>query len=419
MNPSWFIVADDLTGAADCAIAFAKSGMPSSVLFEGGEAADVPGGVVAVDVASRALSAAQAAKAHVCLLEKRFVRPMRLYKKLDSLMRGQPMAETAATIEVLRKLGGPAFLIMAPAFPATGRTTVNGRVLVNGEPLEATEVWARDHAYPNGNLVENLGAVGVKTYGITLDVVRSGADKIMTLVRDCMDKGFDGVVCDAQTPDDLAIIAEATYPLADRVFFAGTGGLAVPLARMSAPGRGGVTISVPATERGILMVVGSLVKVSRQALRFVLDTKPALHVPFTPAELATASDAALEERGQVIREALLAGRDVVAEIVEVDDPDLSKGGGLASRLAAALHGVLEASGGLVATGGETAAMLMARAGIHGIQLVTEVESGVPVGLTLGRHALPVITKAGSFGSEHTLARCLEYIRAANYQGELA
>ena len=73
----------------------------------------------------------------------------------------------------------------------------------------------------------------------------------------------------------------------------------------------------------------------------------------------------------------------------------------------------------MATGGETAAMLMARAGIHGIQLVTEVESGVPVGLTLGRHALPVITKAGSFGSEHTLARCLEYIRAANYKGELA
>ena len=68
MNPSWFIVADDLTGAADCAIAFAKSGMPASVLFEGGEAADVPGGVVAVDVASRALSGAQAAKAHVCLL---------------------------------------------------------------------------------------------------------------------------------------------------------------------------------------------------------------------------------------------------------------------------------------------------------------------------------------------------------------
>lgn len=73
------------------------------------------------------------------------------------------------------------------------------------KPHEATEVWARDHICPSGNLVENLHQVGVKTYGITLDVVRGGADGIMSLVRDCMDKGFDGVVYDAETPDDLAI----------------------------------------------------------------------------------------------------------------------------------------------------------------------------------------------------------------------
>ncbi len=419
MNPSWFIVADDLTGAADCAIAFAKSGIPSSVLFEGNEAVDIPGGAVAVDVASRALSAEQAAKAHADLLEQRFTKNTLLYKKLDSLMRGQPMAETAATVAALRKLGGPSFVIMAPAFPATGRTTVNGCVLVNGEPLEATEVWARDHTYPDGNLVENLRHAGVNTYSITLDVVRSGAEQVMAQVKASMDKGYNGVVCDAETLEDLAIIAQATYPLAEQVFFAGTGGLAVPLARMSSAAQGGVSIPLPATTRGVLMVVGSLVKVSRQALRVVLDTKPVLHVPFTPAELASASDVALEARGKEIREALLAGQDVVAEIVEVDDPDLSRGGILASRLAVALHKALEVSGGLVATGGETAAMLMARAGIHGIQLVTEVESGVPVGLTLGQHALPVITKAGSFGSEHTLSRCLEYIRAANQKGELA
>lgn len=53
--------------------------------------------------------------------------------------------------------------------------------------------------------MENLHQVGVKTYGITLDVVRGGADGIMSLVRDYMDKGFDGVVYDAETPDDLAI----------------------------------------------------------------------------------------------------------------------------------------------------------------------------------------------------------------------
>jgi uncharacterized protein YgbK (DUF1537 family) len=33
MDRSWFILADDLTGAADSAIAFARRGVPPSLLF--------------------------------------------------------------------------------------------------------------------------------------------------------------------------------------------------------------------------------------------------------------------------------------------------------------------------------------------------------------------------------------------------
>ena len=161
MKQSWFVLADDLTGAADCAIGFAKNGMVSDVLFEGEAAAVSDAPVLAVDAASRPLPAAEAAQRHAAMLERHFRKGMRLYKKLDSLLRGQPAAEIAATIRTLRVMGGPAFVVLAPAFPATGRTTVNGCVLVNGMPLESTEVWAREHTFAIGDLDAALMPEGV------------------------------------------------------------------------------------------------------------------------------------------------------------------------------------------------------------------------------------------------------------------
>jgi uncharacterized protein YgbK (DUF1537 family) len=36
-----------------------------------------------------------------------------------------------------------------------------------------------------------------------------------------------------------------------------------------------------------------------------------------------------------------------------------------------------------------------------------VEPGVPLGITLGKVSIPLVTKAGAFGDAGTLRRCLE------------
>ena len=419
MKQSWFVLADDLTGAADCAIAFAKNGMVSDVLFEGDAAAVSDAPVLAVDAASRPLPAAEAAQRHAALLTRHFHKGMRLYKKLDSLLRGQPAAETAAAIRTLRGMGGPAFVVLAPAFPATGRTTVNGRVLVNGTPLESTEVWARDHTYASGDLAAALKPEGVNVRNILLADVRKGAQNIAGMVTAAMDEGFDGVVCDAETQDDLAFIAEATHALAHRLFWVGTGGLAVPLARMSRPEQGSCAVALPQSGHGLLLVVGSVVKISREALRYVLASQQVEHYSFTPQQLLGDADEALAVQGTAIAAALAAGQDVAVEIAEVEHPNMALGGRLAASLARVLHKALESAAGLVVTGGETAANLMTEVGIHGIRLVAEVESGVPAGMTLGSFSLPIVTKAGSFGTDRTLASSLDFLRAAIKKGELA
>ncbi len=75
-------------------------------------------------------------------------------------------------------------------------------------------------------------------------------------------------------------------------------------------------------------------------------------------------------------------------------------------------GVFSRISGLVLTGGDTAMAVMDAIGAEGIRLEDEVESGIAVGVVLGGawRGLRVVTKAGAFGDELSLARavgCLE------------
>jgi uncharacterized protein YgbK (DUF1537 family) len=88
-------------------------------------------------------------------------------------------------------------------------------------------------------------------------------------------------------------------------------------------------------------------------------------------------------------------------------------------LARLLETVAPAIGALAATGGETAAALLSCFGVNGIRLADEIEPGVSLGLTLGKLSLPVATKAGAFGDEHSLIRISERLRVIRTKGSFA
>lgn len=413
MMKSWMIIADDLTGAADCAIAFAKNDIEVSVVFNDNDAQT---DVVSIDVGSRAFPAGKAASMHRRTLERHFQPGMKLYKKIDSLIRGQPAAETAETIEFLRERGCGSFAVLAPAFPSLGRTTQNASILVNGQELEKTPVWAREHTYDNADLVQMLKSTGIRAQTIPLETISQGRKAVADSITVAMRDGFDAVVCDAGMNHDLDIIAQATVPMADKLFWIGTGGLANPLAQITRPETATDPVSLPVCSEGILIVVGSLAKASRDGVKHMLSAASVQHVPVPPNAFFTGDKKRLAELADAVVVGLKAGHDVLVEITEVPDPDLSKGGELAKNLAEMLREALAIAGGLVVTGGETAAALLASAGIDGIRLINEVESGVPVGLTIGARTIPIVTKSGSFGTEPTLTKGLDFVRSVKKKG---
>lgn len=416
MAGRWLILADDLTGAADCAIAFGRRGRAAAVTWGAATAVasgDLP--VLAYDADSRGLSARAAAERHAEALARLLDPDQILFKKIDSTLRGQPAAETAAAITHLRARTGAAFGICAPAFPATGRTTVAGRVHVGGRPLEEAEVWRRDHSYADADLAVVLGTAGVETETVPLATVR-GPDLASALARIAA-SGDIVAICDAETEGDLDRIAAAGLSGAPSPFFIGSAGLAHALAAIDArPALAPVRIAP--VRGGSLIVVGSLAAASRAATRKLAALAGVVHLPVSPGTLLgdPAGRAALAARVMAV---IASGEDALVEIATGNAPDMTLGPRLAQNLAEALEPVAAGIGAFAATGGETAAALLTRFGVGGIRLVDEIEPGVSLGLTLGRLSIPVATKAGAFGDADSLIRIRERLRIVRTEGSFS
>src|SRR5262249_58600570 len=140
-----------------------------AVVAWGGDV-DAAAEVLSIDADTRHLPAAAAAARQVAVQAAHWRPGMRLYKKIDSTLRGQPAAELAAQLSHLSARAGqpPPLAVVAPAFPATGRVTRGGRILLDDRPLEGTPLWAREHTYPSACLPEVLASAGLAAETIAL-----------------------------------------------------------------------------------------------------------------------------------------------------------------------------------------------------------------------------------------------------------
>lgn len=390
---SIFILADDLTGAADCAIGAAKAGLSSVVVFDprAGAGAETRAQVVSVDADTRHCPAAQARAINERLWRAHAARGRLLYKKIDSTLRGSFAAEMTALV-------GAGVAIVAPAFPAAGRVTRGGRVLVHGVALERTEIWAREGLRGAADVAAMLRAQGLVTENVTLAEVRDGLRQ--AIARRMADAGAQALVCDAESDEDLAAIAAATMGMP--VYWVGSAGLAAHL-----PSAAGIVgcgeQPTPTVDGAILAVVGSLSAISRRQAQ-ALEKRAGLACFVAAPQILRAGEGAAGwvALRDTVAQALAQGRDALIRIGTDRHDDLSRGRELGASLARMLQGVATHVGALIATGGETARAVLSAFGVGALQVLGEIEPGVPLSVTLGPRRLSVVTKAGAFGSPGAL-----------------
>ncbi|MDH1524186.1 D-threonate kinase [Achromobacter mucicolens] len=404
MKPAIAIVADDLTGSGDTAVQFVRAGWCTHLSIGGADEAlagpahdDVE--VLAVTTNSRALSAADAAGVigrNVRQLREAGV--SRLYKKVDSTLRGAFKAEIDAARDAWRD---DAIAVVCPAFPATGRTVEQGILYVNGKPVTETSA-ATDPVTPvtESHIPTLLGSAHVAPLA---------DDTPETLAARIAQAGAT-VVVDAATDDDLERLARAVGLLGERALPVGAGGLAVPLARVWA----GADQTAP-----VVVVVTSQHSAARgqaAALQAAgADTwRPSLEQLADEAQWQAWSQPLLQAHAQAPLEAgtilLLAPEGQRAGLDS--DKVADRLGSLAAQLIAASR-----AAGVVATGGDGARSVLLALQANGIALVDEVMGGVPLGTLTGGTAagLPVVTKAGGFGTEDVLVRAVRAIRDRRFK----
>ena len=156
----------------------------------------------------------------------------------------------------------------------------------------------------------------------------------------------------------------------------------------------------------ILALVGSRSTVAREQARILgADDEVETFELDTALLLGGAENAEWVRTAADVRRTLAAGQDVVLVTSLGSTVDLEIGPALAEALGRFATESAEQIGGLIATGGDIARAVLGSLGAGGLHLFGEVEPGVPMGLADARRPLPVVTKAGAFGTPQTLQRC--------------
>lgn len=373
------IVADDLSGAADCAAAFADAGRPVPVYLHG-----LPQGPCwALDTDTRAMDEASA----VAQTRRVFgqlaagAASHLVYKKIDSTLRGHLGAELAAALATAPEF---AAALVAPAFPQQGRTFEGGKVVVHGRP--------------GADLVALLEGAGLKTALLR----PAAAGELLPSIAAALAAGARAIVMDAATDDELALLANALLqPSAPRLLPAGSAGLARALAAHAAREP---AVDAPAPGP-VMTVVGSFSPASAAQAAQVEQGGDALVLRLTAAQWTGERHAALRQDAlATARAALLQGRHVLFAVAgEVVQPFTRS---LVQGIAAATAPLVPQTAACVLTGGDTARAMFDALGISCLQVGGELEPGIPCGRAASQGPRRFILKAGGFGDALALQRVI-------------
>ncbi len=413
------VIADDLTGACDTGIAFRRAGPATDVLLASGDNrwADTDADVVVYDTESRhSMPAIAAKRTAVAARHALDAGAALLYKKLDSTLRGNPPAELSALLAAT----GAAGVLLAPAYPAQGRATIAGRVMVHGIPLDRTGVAIDPRAPVHSADIRRLleEQPDLRPGLLPLDTIRRGRTEMIEAIERLIRETANVIIADAETNADLAAVAGSWHErFRDRLLPAGSAGFADAIAMFVGHDYSIQTAESPVNRSGgpVIVGAGSLQDATRRQVARALRLRLFGDVAVRMEDIDGGWDRALDRTVAAARRVLGDGRYPLFRTVAPENP-VSGDDSAARFIAAGIRTVAEEHDpdGLILTGGDTAVAAASAFDIRRITLVREIMPGIPLGLwhRSGLPPLPVITKAGGFGPEDAFIRLASLLGAS-------
>jgi uncharacterized protein YgbK (DUF1537 family) len=388
------VLADDLTGACDAGAELLP--WPAGVAVQPAAAAPRPelrpGTLCVRNTQSRTLAPeAAAGQVALALADVGPGWAGVVLKKMDTGLRGQVGAEIDAAMDAL----GIDEAFVLPAIPEIGRTTLEGRQLIGGVPVDQT-AFARDPQNPirDSSVPAAITATGRRPAAvIRLDAVRGS---LGLAIDEARAGGAPIVVLDAETDADLERAVRALLLRRRPLLLVGSTGLARALRRVlgtEQAGRARAAAPSAAAGAGILVVAGSAHPTAR--LQIERATARGLVVSHVVRDTGCADTVGLAA-GRSLR----AGR-AVALVAPAETAGATSADVLAGLRRAALAALARGRpGGLALVGGETAYQVLEGLGLPAIWLEARLcPMVVRARLMAGPYAgLALVTKGGSTGA---------------------
>ncbi|MGA3129813.1 MAG: four-carbon acid sugar kinase family protein [Terracidiphilus sp.] len=248
-----YIVADDLTGACDSAAAFLRAGRAVRIWLSAAAAFSAPEPVQAFNTDSRSFSPARASRIVSRTAAALASAPNALcFKKIDSAARGPFAAEILAA----HRAFGSRAVLLAPAFPAAGRTVRNGILEIQDATCRRTQIDIAGLFPPKNR---------------SLICLVSCPEELPS----AFNSGKPVLLCDSSTQSDLESLVRFAENLSGALF-AGSAGLAQAIASRD---KGHIRLVPPPSASRTLIVAGSDHPVTRLQLATLGHTPdPALKV---------------------------------------------------------------------------------------------------------------------------------------------
>ena len=427
------VIADDLTGANDCAAQFALYA-DTKVFLSSNDSKIKDVSVAVFDTESRDIAKEDAF--NIVFQTSALIKQERItkdnsqhsifYKKIDSTVRGNIGSELEATIRAIK----PQITVIAPAFPQSGRTTLNGKQLLNGIALENTELRNIPKSPITSSFIPDIinKQSSLKTAVITLDDIQKGSEHIFNLALTLKEAGNEVIVCDVQDNSDLDAIAKAFLQF-EQTIFVGSAGLANSIAALVFPKEnqgGNFSVAQDIAINKVLVLAGSISTITRNQCLNLLDnlkTKDnsikTLLIRIDPEKFLTDSTFELNRITSLVKDTLQDLKTdqkictLIAAALDESDVEKSKAAGIAHNISffnvgermALMMGQLMSAlcplfDAFIMTGGDTAVHACNAVNSTSFKVLGELEKGIPVcrmdgGLPQGKI---LITKAGALGS---------------------
>ncbi len=418
------VVADDVTGANDIGLMFAKHGYKTEVFssFTEIDLGQVRADVLILDTNSRCDNPALAYDKVIKATQRLTACNCRiLMKKTCSVFRGNIGAEFDAMLDA----AGADFAVVVAAFPKNGRITKGGHHFVHGLPLVESE-FRKDPVHPmqSGDLREIIAQQSRRpSHLLDYQAVAQGIAEIKRRIDEAKKKG-GYLVCDVTGQNDLKLIAEAA---AAEPFLFGSSALAEELPPFWPGPEVGLSLGdLPRDGVGSLIIAGSVTPQTKAQVAYArqmglataeLDTRLLFQGTTRDAEFRRVVSWAvngLQSDQPVLVYGAHKSEDIEATYRAAEQAGLNKleTNHIVSRtLGEISRAIVEQTvvKKLIVAGGETSGDVCRSLGIVGNLVLKEIQPGLPSGLSRGSHELLVVLKSGSFGSPDFFIQALAHL----------